>query len=274
MDAPDLLATAGDRLSRVERAQIAFIKRSFEPGRLDRTIRWCQRTLGAGWINGATGRLRRVHGLDRLPRFTPEQSFICVSNHRSFFDLYVVMAELIGRGLPQRIAFPVRSSFFYDNPLGFVVNGAMSFFAMYPPIFRDRKKLTLNVTSLEEAAWLLRRGGTFVGLHPEGTRKRDDDPYTFLPAQRGVGRLIHDARVPVIPVFVNGLGNDIVRQVRQNYDGTGTPIHVVFGAPIELDDLLEKKRSPKVDRAISERTLEVIGKLGEEERQLRAAHGA
>ncbi len=271
MEQPDLLAAGGNRLSRVERAQIAFIRRSFEPGALDQTIRWFQRNLGAVWIDHATRQLRRVHGLDRLPRWGPEQSFICVSNHRSFFDLYVVTAELVRRGLPQRIAFPVRAAFFYDNPLGFVVNGAMSFFAMYPPIFRERKKLTLNVTSLEELAWLLQRGGTFAGVHPEGTRKKDDDPYTFLPAQRGVGRLIHDARVPVVPVFVNGLGNDIVRQVKSNYDGSGTPINIVFGAPVDFGDLLDQRRSPRTDRAIAERTLEVIGELGQEERRIRAA---
>lgn len=270
MDQPDLLAAGGDRLSRVERAQIAFIRRSFEPGALDQTIRWFQRNVGAVWIDHATRKLRRVHGLDRLPRFGPDQSFICVANHRSFFDLYVVTAELVRRGLPQRIAFPVRSAFFYDNPLGFVVNGAMSFFAMYPPIFRERKKLTLNVTSLEELAWLLRRGGTFAGVHPEGTRKKDDDPYTFLPAQRGVGRLIYDARVPVVPVFVNGLGNDIVRQVKSNFNGTGGVINIVFGTPVDFGGLLDQRRSPKTDRAIAERTLEVIGELGQEERRIRA----
>lgn len=269
MERPDLLTTAGDRLSPVERAQVAFIRKTFEPGTLDRTIRWFQRNVGAMWIDHATRQLRRVHGLDRVPRFDPSGSVICVSNHRSFFDLYVITAELVRRGLPLRIAFPVRSAFFYDNPLGFVVNGAMSFFAMYPPIFRDRKQLTLNVTSLEELAWLLRRGGTFAGVHPEGTRKKDDDPYTFLPAQRGVGRLVYDARVPVIPVFINGLGNDIVRQVKSNYDGTGTPINIVFGAPVDFGDLLDRRRSPKTDRAIAERTLEVIGELGQEERRIR-----
>ena len=50
-----------------------------------------------------------------------------------------------------------------------VVNGVMSFFAMYPPIFRERKRLALNVTSLEELVWLLKRGGTFAGLHPDST---------------------------------------------------------------------------------------------------------
>jgi 1-acyl-sn-glycerol-3-phosphate acyltransferase len=167
--------------------------------------------------------------------------------------------------------FPVRSTFFYTTPLGLFVNGVMSFFAMYPPIFRDRRQLALNATSLDELAWLLRRGGMVAGLHPEGTRKKDDDPYTFLPAQRGVGRVIHQARVPVIPVFINGLINDLPRQILSNFDGTGRRIVVVFGEPIDFSDLYAKPSSQRVHQAIANRTLEVIGKLGEEERAHRAA---
>jgi 1-acyl-sn-glycerol-3-phosphate acyltransferase len=165
----------------------------------------------------------------------------------------------------------VRSNFFYDHPLGPFVNGAMSFFAMYPPIFRERKRAALNLAALDEMAALLRRGGFFVGIHPEGTRKKDDDPYTFLPAQSGVGRVIHKARVPVVPVFVNGLGNDLVRQIRGNFDGQGPPINIVFGKPIDFGPLLEAPGSPKTYKRIANRCLEVIGELGQEEKALRGA---
>src|SRR6185437_7859815 len=144
-------------------------------------------------------------------------------------------------------------------------------FAMYPPIFRERKRAALNLASLDETAALLRQGGFFVGLHPEGTRKQDDDPYTFLPAQSGVGRIIHKARVPVVPVFVNGLGNDLPKQVRGNFDGRGTPIHMVFGAPIDFTDLLSAPGGPRTYKAIADRCLEAIGKLGQEEKAHRAS---
>lgn len=272
MDRPDLLAASEGRLGRTERAQIALIRRSFEPGRVDQAIRFLQKNVGANWIHVCTRNLRQVHGLDRLPRLDPRQSFICVANHRSFFDLYVVTSHLVHAGLlPHRIAFPVRANFFYDRALGFVVNGAMSFFAMYPPIFRERKKLTLNVVSLDELAWLLRRGGTFAGLHPEGTRNKSNDPYTLLPAQRGVGRIIHEAKVPVIPVFINGLlQENLGRQVLSNFDRTGRTVNIVFGSPIDFEDLFDKPRSPRVHRAVAERALEVINGLGQEERRIRA----
>ena len=110
-------------------------------------------------------------------------------------------------------------------------------------------------------------------MHPEGTRKRDDDPYTLLPAQRGVGRIIRDARVPVVPVFINGLINDLPRQVWSNFDGTGTDIIAVFGAPIEFGELLELPSTPKTHQAIAERALEAVAALGQEEKALRAALG-
>lgn len=256
-------------LTRLERLQIRLVRATLDPGPLDSAIRFCQRTVGQRWIRAVSSRLRQVHGLERLPRWDPSQSLILVANHRSFFDLYVTTAELVGRGLPQRILFPVRSNFFYDHPLGPLVNGTMSFFAMYPPIFRDRKRAVLNLASLDELAALLRRGGFFVGIHPEGTRKKDDDPYTLLPAQSGVGRVVHKARVPVVPVFVNGLGNDLARQLLAGLTGRGDPIHLVFGAPIDFGSLLDAPSGPGTYKRLAERCLEAIAELGQEENRLR-----
>jgi 1-acyl-sn-glycerol-3-phosphate acyltransferase len=258
------------RLSPLERAQIRFVRATLRPGPLDRTIRVLQRSVGQWWIRTVTASLRHVHGLERLPPWDPRGSVICVANHRSFFDLYVTCAELVAHGLPHRILFPVRSTFFYDNPLGPVVNGAMSFFAMYPPIFRERRRAALNLASLDELAAIVRRGGFFVGMHPEGTRNRGDDPYTFLPAQGGVGRVIRKAPdALVVPVFVNGLGNDIVKQVRDGLRGTGEAIHLVFGAPIDFGGLRSAPESPRTYKALAEACMHEIAKLGQEEHRIR-----
>jgi len=268
---PDLVAIGGNRLSRIERAQIGFVRRTFDPGWRQALIRWCQRRLGSTWIHYCTRHLRHVHGLERLPPLELSKSYLCVSNHRSFFDMYVVTTELVRRGLAHRIVFPVRAKFFYDSRLGLLVNGVMSFFAMYPPIFRERRQAALNLASLDELAWLLRHGGIFAGLHPEGTRKKDDDPYTFLPAQRGVGKVIANSRVTVLPVFVNGLINDLPKQVSSNFDRTGNPINIVFGSPIDFTDLFAEPSSPQQHRQIVERVMSELGRLGEEERLIRAA---
>jgi 1-acyl-sn-glycerol-3-phosphate acyltransferase len=267
---PDLLALGKGKLNLIERAQIAFVRRTLEPGTLDYGMRLCQRTVGQAWIHHFTKHLRHVYGLERLPAFDPKKSYVIVANHRSFFDLYVVTSHLVRNGLKHRIVFPVRSSFFYTSPLGLFVNGVMSFFAMYPPIFRERRQAALNVASLRELSWMLARGGVVAGLHPEGMRNKGDDPYSFLPAQRGVGKVLHEVDVEVIPVFVNGLINDLYRQVRSNFDGSGKKIVVVFGEPVELSDLRAQRPSPRVHLAIANRTLEAIGRLGEEEKRHRA----
>ncbi len=270
-DAPrDLLELGDGQLTKTERRQIAFVRNTFRPGPVDRVVRMAQRHIGANWIEMSIRNLRHVRGLERLPTFDPGKSYICVSNHRSFFDLYVVTAYLVKRGLPHRLLFPVRSNFFYDAPLGLAVNGLMSFFAMYPPIFRDRQRAALNLASLDEVVRLAKQGGTFVGLHPEGQRKKEGDPYDLLPAQSGVGRIIQASRATVIPVFVNGLGNDIVKQVGGNFTGTGEKVTVVFGAPVEFGDMLDKPPSPRLHKRISEHTLDVIRGLGEEDRAFRA----
>jgi 1-acyl-sn-glycerol-3-phosphate acyltransferase len=268
-DGRDILAAADGTLTWLERAQIRFVRATLRDGLPDRAIRVAQRTIGQWWIRAATARLSRVHGLERLPPWEPAGSVVFVANHRSLFDLYVITANLVARGLPYRILFPVRSAFFYDNPLGPLVNGVMSFFAMYPPIFRERKRAALNLASLDEVASLLRRGGFFVGIHPEGTRKKDEDPYTLLPAQSGVGRVIRKARVPVVPVFINGLSNRLGRQIAGGLRGTGTPIHIVFGAPIDFGAWLEAPESPRTYRRIAERCTEAITALGHEEKALR-----
>jgi 1-acyl-sn-glycerol-3-phosphate acyltransferase len=258
-----------ERLSPIERFNVRFVRASFERPFFNALLRHGQRWIGASWIYACTRRLLRVVGQERLPPPDAGRAVIWASNHRSFFDMYVANAWLFRQGYHERILYPVRSTFFYDHPLGLPVNGLMSFWSMYPPVFRDRKRLALNHTAFSELARAVREGRS-VGIHPEGTRNRGDDPYALLPAQSGVGRLMHLARAPVLPFFINGLQNDLVRQVRSNFDGTGAPIVVVFGAPLELGDLLERPATGKTYREIAERVMERIAELGEEERAVRA----
>jgi 1-acyl-sn-glycerol-3-phosphate acyltransferase len=268
-----LLESARGKVSRLEHLQMRAIRRTLEPGGLDVVLRFLQRTVGVFWITQATRNLHRVHHIERLRALMPDKSFILVANHRSFFDLYVLTATLLRSGMRQRIVFPVRSNFFYDTPAGFIVNGVMSFFAMYPPVFREKRRSGLNVLGLNELALLLRAGNTLVGIHPEGRRNPGDDPYALLPAKSGVGRLVHAARdVPVVPVFTNGLlPNDLPRQILSNFDGSGTLIHSVFGEPIDFGGLLAEPPSLRLFNKISETCLDAVRALGREEQALRAA---
>jgi 1-acyl-sn-glycerol-3-phosphate acyltransferase len=267
---PEFSGPLFERLSFIERLNLRLVRKSFEPGLFNRVLRFFQRRVGQAWIHHSTKNLRHVIGLSRLEGLADGRSILVVANHRSFFDLYVVTAELIRRGMKKRIAFMVRAKFFYDSVFGLVVNFLMSFLSMYPPVFRDRKKLFFNALALDELSWLLAGGGVFSGIHPEGTRKQDDDPYTFLPARPGVGRIILNSNALVVPVFVSGLGNDLVQQIRGNFNGRGQKIVIVFGRPIDFGNLLEQKGTPKLYQEIADRCMAAIGDLAQEEKSFRA----
>ena len=226
------------------------------------------------WVRPAIGRRVLVEGLAELYDVKPEKGVLIVANHRSFFDQYVIMLACFGARIPwvERLNFPVRANFFYERPLGMLVNYFMSFGAMYPPIFRQRERRELNDVALEQAVKVLAEPGTVVGVHTEGTRGKGDDPYEMLPGQPGVGKIALLANTTIIPWFINGLGNDIVDDVRVNFKAdmrTTRPVTAVVGKPIDLSDLQAQKPRPTLYKKTADRLMEVIAKLGEREKVIR-----
>jgi 1-acyl-sn-glycerol-3-phosphate acyltransferase len=230
---------------------------------------WCQRVLGAGWIHLATYNLIRVYGLEHVEAISHERPILLVANHRSFFDMYTVSTVLFRRtSWPKKLFFPVRGRFFYESPLGLPVNMLMGWWSMYPPIFAANEKRLFDKYSVRRLAELCRTGaGHVIGFHPEGTRNLSSDPYSFLRAQPGVGKLIKDAAPQVIPVFIAGLGNNLPRQILSNWTG-GEAVRVHFGAQLELSEYLSKKDHVRTYKEISDFVMSKIAELGEADRAM------
>ncbi|MCA9672306.1 MAG: 1-acyl-sn-glycerol-3-phosphate acyltransferase [Myxococcales bacterium] len=228
------------------------------------------RTAGMKWVYYASRHLTHLVGFRALSAFKPRRGVILACNHRSFFDMYLVTCWLYREtSLLQRTYFPVRSEFFYERPAGVAVNLIMSMMAMYPPVFRDPKKRGFNNFGLARLVELLDHPGTVVGMHPEGRRNLSEDPYALLPAQPGLGRLIMTAKPDVVPVFVNGLLNDLPEQVRSNLNRTGKPIIIVAGEPLDLSNFYDKPNRLRTQKQVADHVLDEIRKLGEVERALR-----
>jgi 1-acyl-sn-glycerol-3-phosphate acyltransferase len=258
-------------LSRLERFHVDLVEWTLRNRPADAALTWLQRQVGARWIDACTRRLRQVHGLNRILPYR-DRPILLVANHRSFFDMFLVNAVLFREGgFRRRFLFPVRSNFFYDRVAGLFVNGLVSFFSMYPPVFRDRRRASLNHRSFDALARALAEAGRCAGIHPEGRRSRGPDPYALLPPRSGIGRLVRASGVPVLPVFVNGLLNDVRRQIISNARGDGQPIHLVFGPPVELEELLQAPATARTHKAVAQQIMEAIRCLGEEERALRSA---
>lgn len=224
---------------------------------------------GALWLCG--GRRFRTDGLEHLEPVGPEDSVILVANHRSFFDFYVVSAMIYWRTrLPRRVLFPVRSDFFYDHAAGVALNFVIANMTMFPPVLRDPKRRAFNRYSVARCVAELATPGTVLGLHPEGTRNKGDDPYGLLPAQPGVGQVVLGApRARVFPVFLHGVTNDIFAELVDNWTRPDErPIDIWFGPEIRFDDLRARGDRLAIQKAASDRCLDGIRALAEAHRVL------
>ena len=190
-------------LNRIERFALRFGELANE----DPRGKWLQNQFLRGvsyvWVRAVIANRVLVEGLDDIMALRPDTGVMLVSNHRSFFDQYVMLLGCYMGPVPwsKRLFFPVRSNFFYDQPLGVVVNAAVAGGAMYPPIYRQSERRALNDDALDRMVDLVRQRGNVLGMHPEGTRGKGDNPYKFLPAQPGVGKLALLAQPMVIPAF-------------------------------------------------------------------------
>jgi 1-acyl-sn-glycerol-3-phosphate acyltransferase len=255
-------------LSVMERFAFRVVHR-MNRGRAKRFWTWCQKTLGAGWIHLATYNIMRVYGLEHVDAVAHDRPLLLVANHRSFFDMYAVSSVLFRRTRwPKTLFFPVRGRFFYESPLGLFINFIMGWWSMYPPIFATAGKRAFDKYSMRRLIELCREGaGHIIGFHPEGTRNRSADPYSFLRPQPGVGKLIKEAAPQVIPVFIAGLGNNLIRQVWGNWTG-GEPVRIHFGPPLDLSEYLARRDGVRTYKEIADFVMSRIAELGEQDRQM------
>jgi 1-acyl-sn-glycerol-3-phosphate acyltransferase len=232
---------------------------------------FCQRHIGSLWIYLATYNLMNVFGLENIEKTSTKKSLLIVANHRSFFDLYTVSSVIFRRTKrPIKLFFPVRAKFFYSSPLGWFVNLIMGWWAMYPPFFREDKEIKkreFDKYSMRRLIQICSEGGSnVIGFHPEGKRNLSENPYEFLPAQPGIGKIIMASKPQVVPVFIAGLGNDLPKQILGNWLG-GEKVRIHFGQPIELSEFYEKRDSLRAHKEIADFLMLKIGELGEKDRE-------
>jgi len=229
---------------------------------------WLRR-VSATWMNLGSRNMVRSVGLERLAGLRYSDGILLVSNHRSFFDLYMLAVQLHQHTpLIQPVLCPVRADFFYRRPLGVAVNVLVGGGRMFPPFFREPEKQDFNRWAIERVAGELRAGSVLVGFHPEGRRNQNGDPYQRLPAHPGVGRLVMESWPIIVPAFINGLTNDFIGDLRGNFDGSRKVI-AVFGEPIDTTPYRKLGNRVSSHKRIADDLLKRIYALGEEERLVR-----
>ena len=228
------------------------------------------RNVSASWMTIGSRHMMRGIGMERLHGLKYSDGILLVSNHRSFFDLYM-LTLLMHRHteLRQPVTCPVRADFFYRRPLGVAVNLIVGAGRMFPPFFREPEKQDFNRWAIEHVADELRRGTVVVGFHPEGRRNQNADPYEPLPAQPGIGRIIMESWPIIVPAFINGLTNDFVGDVVGNFKGTRKVV-AVFGEPIDTAPYKKMGNRLASHKRIADDILKKIYALAPEEQAERA----
>jgi 1-acyl-sn-glycerol-3-phosphate acyltransferase len=187
-----------------------------------------------------------LHGLYRLhargrENIPAQGGFVLACNHVSNFDPWPLGLPL----WPKRFLRFMAKSELYWFPLALVLDGAGAF-----PVRRGQADAEAIETAVE-----LAREGNVVAMFPEGTRRRKGLVKKFEARPRtGAARIALEAGVPLIPAAVKGTE----RLLRLGQ------IRVVYGAPVELDDL--SGRDPR--ESAQEATDRLMARIGELEASL------
>lgn len=240
------------------------------------------RRVGAAWVHFCSRHLVRADNVAPLAAISPDRGVIIASNHRSYADMYLLSSVLLPRcHWIERMYFPVRSEFIYDHIGGLVANALIAGMAMYPPVYRQPARRVLNRETVAFLVNELGRRGTVVGIHPEGRRSTSDDPYTLLPAQPGLGEIVHRAQPLVIPAFIAGVPDNLFAGIRANFGGargsaTAAPaeISIIFGEPRTFDEYRDAPPGARTSLRIAEAirsSIEQLGAIDRERRYRRAS---
>lgn len=262
-------------LTWVEKRAIAIGERINRPGWLRSISVWWGKVFTCSILHRISGHRWVHHHQERLEPVEQKATILLVSNHRTFFDMYVgvtALRYLTHYRLGAPAVFPVRSPFFYDRVLGIILNLVASGSCMWPPVFRDERRGVLNAVSTEKMKGLLSQEGLCLGFHPEGRRSKKSDVYTLEPAKRGVGQLIESAQknenLVIIPMFISGLSGNAKKEwrLRKKSSARTHPIHFYWGRPKQAKDYQGS------DLEIAEQVHAEIQALAEEARLNEAEH--
>jgi hypothetical protein len=88
-----------------------------------------------------------------------------------------------------------------------------------------------------------------------------------------VGKLVMESWPVIVPAFIHGLTNDIVADLRGNFDGSRQVI-AVFGAPVDTAPFRSYGNRLSSHKRIADALLATVYSLGEEERAYRRSADA
>lgn len=221
--------------------------------RLNRTITWCLSCLlvvpACTVLMRLLNRTRIVgkHHLQRAPL-----PLMVVSNHVTIWDDGFVDTLIFSPRVFREYDFipyhvPEEGNFF-KGPL-------LSWFMRRMKSIPVRRGEGLFQPGMERVIAALREGGC-VRTFPEGTRSRTG---ALGHGRPGVGRVLYETGVPVVPCFYRGL--DKVLPIGAVVPRIGKRVEIVIGPPFSVDDLRALPNTQETWQKIADRLMEKIAEL-------------
>ena len=195
-------------------------------------------TFLSGLIVRFFGRFKII-GAENIPK---TGGVLLCCNHLSHLD-----PPALSNGCPRHIHYIAKQELFDDPYIGWLFHRIEAI-----PV----KRGTADRNALKLAAEFLDKG-CVVGMFPEGTRSVDGK---LQPPEAGVGLIALRSKAVVVPACV--IGTDKVFPAGAKFFKFGR-IKIVYGKPINMNDLYEKSGREAVD-AIGERIMEHIQLLLDE----------
>jgi len=161
----------------------------------------------------------QVEGLERL---VPGQTYVYAANHRSNFDIFVLISTLPGKFL-----WVAKKSLFQIPLFGQVLT-RMGYISV------DRSNQAAAIRSLNYATARVKAGASMI-IFPEGTRAIVGE---LLPFKKGVFIMALKAGQPIVPVSISGTR---FIQPRASLRVRPGPVKVVISPPIHPQEFRRKE---------------------------------
>jgi len=181
----------------------------------------------------------RVEGREHFPESGP---FMIVANHVSYLD-----PPLVGILPDRQVFFMAKSELFKAPVVAPIIKGLGAF-----PVVResaDMKAIKYSISLLRE--------GKIVGIFPEGTRSETGD---VKEGELGMALLVKQAKVPLVPCHLKGTYRPV------HFKGiipVFNRVTVTIGEPLNFDDHSEGATSKEKMRYFTEKVMNELKRLGE-----------
>lgn len=166
----------------------------------------------------------KVYGAHRVPQ---EGGVLVVSSHQSYLD-----PVLLGVRLKRPLSYMAKSELFKFGPFAWLIRSLGAF-----PV----RQGAADVRAMKEAIERVQEGHA-LNIFPEGSRTETGE---LQPIEPGVALVIRKAKVPVIPVVIDG-ANRAWPKDRKMF--RPARITVLYGSPMDLSKLDRAQILEIIDR--------------------------